>query len=435
LSNGGRKPDVSVVVVIHDMAREAPRTLISLSGAYQRHIGTDEYEVIVVDNGSKPHFDARSLSGLTGNFRLIRVDPAPPSPVHAVNRGVAEARGDVIGVMIDGARFVTPGLLHFARQGVRLYDRAVVATLGWELGADLQRYAAKSGYDAAREDALLASIDWPSDGYRLFDVATIESSDGWLKPMGESNALFLRRDMWDALGGMDEHFDLPGGGFANLDLYRRALEYPGAELVILLGEATFHQLHGGISTNNDDRDRWFDALHHWHNQYRRLRGQIFDPPQWRNPPTYLGQLRRTELAALVHAALHPMRGQITRHMNEPALGRSFDPALWSFSPPIRPRDPTTAALTELAQQEFSAGRFEACAAIARLARQRAPEEAEPQRLLKLTGPWHVFDTPPRAQRAEFLNAIAKAHRMLDMDAAAALPHERQNSDTDRSGDI
>ena len=54
-----RKPAVSVVVVVYNMAREAPRTLYSLSAAYQRDISAEDYEVIVVDNGSTPAFDAR----------------------------------------------------------------------------------------------------------------------------------------------------------------------------------------------------------------------------------------------------------------------------------------------------------------------------------------------------------------------------------------
>ena len=71
---------------------------------------------------------------------LGHIDPAQASPVQAVNRGIAEARGKVIGVMIDGARMVTPGLLHFARHGAAMYDRAVVASIGWFLGCDDQRW-------------------------------------------------------------------------------------------------------------------------------------------------------------------------------------------------------------------------------------------------------------------------------------------------------
>ena len=98
-----RKPDFSVVVV-YNMAREAPRTLLSLFAGYQRNIEPDNYEVIVVDNGSNPPFDPKVIEGLSGNFRLICIDVASTSPAQA-------------------------DLCHFASHGARLYDRAVVATL------------------------------------------------------------------------------------------------------------------------------------------------------------------------------------------------------------------------------------------------------------------------------------------------------------------
>jgi hypothetical protein len=95
----------------------------------------------------------------------------------------------------------------------------------------------------------------------------------------------MPRELWTELDGVEERFDAPGGGFLNLDTYRR---------------------------------------------------------------------------------------------DKPPLGRSFDRALWSLSPPVRPCDPLIAALTDLAHREFRAGRYEACAAVARLARARAPDEPEPQ---------------------------------------------------------
>src|ERR1700741_526568 len=243
------KPDISVVVIVYNMAREAPRTLFSLSADYQQHIAAEDYEIIVVDNGSTVPLDPAILDQLDGNFRLIRIDDASPSPAQAINRGLRAARGDVIGVMIDGARLVTPGLLNFARHGARLYDRAVVASLGYYLGFDMQRWSVQAGYNAEREDALLAGIDWPQDGYRLFEIATPDGSaiDGWLQPFGESNVLFLPRSSWDLLGGVAERFDAAGGGLLNLDMLRRALELPGSLLVALLGEGTLHQLHGGIA--------------------------------------------------------------------------------------------------------------------------------------------------------------------------------------------
>lgn len=403
------RPEISVVVVVYEIPREAPRTLLSLSASYQRHIDPDDYEVIVVDNGSSPPIDSKMIEGLAGNFRLIQIQRASPSPVAAVNRGLAEARGDVIGVMIDGARIATPGLLHFARHGARLYERAVVAALGWYLGHDYQRWAMQGGYDRTREDALLTSIGWPLDGYRLFEIGTMDESsvDGWLAPISESNGLFMRRATWELLGGLDERFDSPGGGIINLDTFRRAAELSDAELVVLLGEGTFHQFHGGVATNTlakNMRDSWTK----WADQYRAIRGRPYELPSFSKPPTYIGTLPRPALARFVHAALHPALLYAT-----PApLGPDFDQVLWSFTPPSRSSDTTIAALVELAHSEFRAQRYPVTAAIARLIRARAPDEPEPQRLLSLVAPWLPSEETPSHSRTDYHLALGEAHRLL-----------------------
>jgi hypothetical protein len=409
---------VSVVVVVHNIPREAPRTLLSLSRRYQRHIDAADYEVIVVDNGSNPPVDRPAVESLGDNFHLIRIDPAPPSPAHAFNRGLAEARGEVIGAMIDGARMVTPGLLHFARHGARLYDKPVVATLGWYLGHDFQSWAMRAGYDKTREDALLASIDWPQDGYRLFEVATLDESsvDGWLFPISESNALFMCRDMWAALGGLDERFNAPGGGLLNFDTFHRALELPGAELVVLLGEATFHQLHGGVATNAPV-ERYAENAAPWGAQFEAIHGHPWNWSRPRNPPTFLGTFPRAALARFVRAAIDPVWR--APRPAPPPLGHDFDRALWSLTPPKRPADPTIAGLVELAQCEFRAGRHETAAAVARLARERAPDEPEPQRLLGLVGAWLPLEGPPAERRADYHLALGKAFHLLgEKDKAA-----------------
>jgi hypothetical protein len=410
-----RKPNLSVVVVVYNMAREAPRTLLSLSASYQRHIDAEDYEVIVVDNGSDPPFDPKEIEGLSGNFRLIRINHASPSPAPAVNRGIAEARGEIIGVMIDGARIVTPGFLHFAHHGAGLYDRAVVVTLGWYLGYDRQAWAMRAGYDRAREDALLKAIDWPNDGYRLFEIATMDESscDGWLAPIGEANALFMRRGLWEMLKGMDESFDVPGGGLANGDIFRRAGDLPGAELVILLGEATLHQIHGGAATNAPV-ENFPDMLAQWNKQYEAIRGGPFGYPNLRHPPTYLGTLPRPALARFVRAAIDP----VNVSGREPPLGPNFDQELWSLSPSAQPADPTIAALVDLAQNEFRAHRYESAAAVARLVRERAPDEPEPQRLLSLIGSWLSLVGPPPERRAHYHCVLGDAYRLLGDTGAA-----------------
>ena len=414
----GAAPEVSVVVVVYDIPREAPRTLRSLSASYQRYIPADAYEVIVVDNGSTPPFDRGVLEGLHGHFHLIRIDDAAVSPARAINRGLAAARGQVIGVMIDGARLVTPGLLHFARHGARMFERAVVATLGWHLGFDTtQALAMEAGYDERREDGLLASIDWPTDGYRLFEIGAFDGSSihGWLGPAGESNALFLPRPTWDALGGVDERFDAPGGGLLNLDTFRRAAEMPNAHLVVLLGEATFHQRHGGIATGADPQT--FRArVTRWVEQYAAIRERPWKPPAIQAPRTFLGHLPRPALAHFVRTALEPI-GLPTDDGDTP-LGSAFDRGLWSLQASPRPVDPGVARLMELAEGEFRSGRYAAAAAVARLARGEAPDEPAPQRLLAHASAWAVRGEPPADQKPAMHVALGEAYRLLGRDDQA-----------------
>jgi hypothetical protein len=208
---------------------------------------------------------------------------------------------------------------------------------------------------------------------------------------------------------MDERFDAPGGGLVNLDIWRRILELPGAEQVILLGEGTFHQLHGGIATNAAPQ-ALLESLKRWNEQYQAIYGCSWSNPEPRHPPTYLGTLPRAALARFVRAALDPARAKLGSR--EPPLGAAFDRTLWSLAPIVRPADPITAALVALAHGEFRAGRFEAAAAVARLARKHAPDEPEPQRLLAQVGVWLPHGAPPDDRRTEVDAALAEAKHLL-----------------------
>jgi hypothetical protein len=290
-------PAVSVVVVAHDMARELPRTASSLGHRHQRGTSPGEVELVVVDNGSAVPVDGGVLEDAFGGpVRLERIDPAPPSPAHAANVGIGLARGDVIGLIIDGARLASPGLVDGAVRATRLADRPVITAPAWHLGPVVHMKAAEAGYDQGVEDELLARSGWEDDGYALFSHSTpaASSARGLFGPMGESSSLFLPRALWDELGGLDEGFELPGGGLVNHDLYRRACELPGGELVVLLGEGTFHQYHGGAATSR--RLTWDDM----HQEYRRVRGIDHVPPA--NQPLFLGRVPKAFLAHVQESA-------------------------------------------------------------------------------------------------------------------------------------
>jgi glycosyltransferase involved in cell wall biosynthesis len=291
------------------MTREAPRTLFSLSAAYQRDISVNEYEVIVVDNGSIPPFDANVFRQIKGNFRLIRMEGARPSPVRAINRGLAEARGKLVGVMIDGARIASPGLIALSGMAGRLADRAVILTLGFHLGSEVQMKSVLQGYNQEEENRLLEQSGWTEDGYRLFDVSVFagSSAGGWFKPINESNAIFMRKSLWDELGGFDDKFQTPGGGYVNLDTLARAVALPRVTVVTLLGEGTFHQVHGGVATNATHNVQ--DAMHA---EYMNVRGRPFQAPVYQS--LYIGSVPLNVLPSIGDSSqMRLLREQEKRH--------------------------------------------------------------------------------------------------------------------------
>lgn len=268
-------PRLSVIVAFHDMAREAPRTLRTLSPGYQRGVTAADYEVLAVDCGSASPLSEHLVRTCGPGFHLLRVDAAP-SPAAAINAAVRASRGSAVMVCIDGARMLTPGIIRLTLAALRAYPDPVVATLAWHLGPKPQNDSLLEGYCQEVEDRLLETVDWSDDGYELFRIGCLAAScaRGWFLPMGESNCLTVSRPGWDRLGGLDERFVAPGGGLVNLDFYRRACTTLGP-LVMLLGEGTFHQFHGGVATNVPaDRHPWAT----FHDEYLSIHGVPYAAP-------------------------------------------------------------------------------------------------------------------------------------------------------------
>jgi glycosyltransferase involved in cell wall biosynthesis len=288
-------PKVSLVVCAYNMPRELPRTIRSLSPLMQRGVQASDYEIIVVDNGSTERFDEDECRRWGADLRVIRIDPASasPSPARALNAGIATARGELIGVMIDGARLTSPGVVAFAALAGRLADRAIVLTLGFHLGSELQMESVRKGYGPEAEDRLLSHARWTEDGYRLFDISVFAGSSavGWFGPINESNAIFMRKPLWDELDGFDERFQSPGGGYVNLDMLSRAVALSQVTVITLLGEGTFHQVHGGVATNAAQA-----VTGAFESEYRNIRGRMFQTPIYRS--LYLGSVPINTLASI-----------------------------------------------------------------------------------------------------------------------------------------
>ena len=285
-----KTPVVSIVVIVYDMPAQARNTLESLRTNYQQDVQMDDFEVIIVENESANLMDSQYIASLPSNFHYYKRAETEATPVHAINYGASRAKGSNICLMIDGARMLTPGVLKNILLGHKVSDRAIVAIPGYHLGHKVQQENVSSGYGLEAEKELIRSINWPSDGYRLFDIACLSSSSepGFFLPNSESNCVSVPRDVWQTMGGYDARFNLRGGGLINLDFYKRVCELPGLVHVVIPGEGTFHQFHGGVTTGGEDEKARAVFIEACEAQYREIRGAEFSSPV--TNPVYLGQL-------------------------------------------------------------------------------------------------------------------------------------------------
>lgn len=275
-----RRPDISIALVCWQMQREVPRTLLSLSRAFQRGVEDLDYEIVLVDNGSQPLPD---LPAIDPAVRFQRASVASPSPVGAMNEALSLARGRLIGAWIDGARLASANLLAAVHAAARHHPAPVIAVPNRQFGPGRQSVTAAQGYDRATEDRLLARAGWPDPAADLM-AASWPEEQSVTGPMLESNALFLPRAAWDALGGFDPAFDEPGGGMCNPDMLARAAAWPDGQLIRMDGVATFHQIHDGSTTANTARSvatvktatRVYTALRGHPPRKLRRRGWVFD---------------------------------------------------------------------------------------------------------------------------------------------------------------
>lgn len=266
---------LSVILIAYDMAREIPRTLQGLSRTYQLGARDLEYEVLLIDNGSPAPLNPSSWAHVDVPVRLIQMEKVSHSPAKAINVALQEASGEIVALMIDGAHILTPGVFRMALASYAAFDNPVVATRYFWLGPEGQNESITRGYSKEVEDQLLNSINWPDDGYRLFEVGTPlragPENINWLNRMFESNCLFMMRELFEDIGGADERFVSVGGGLINSDIFKRAADMPGVTPVQIIGEGSFHQLHGGTTTNVSAQER-NAKVEQFRREYAEIRG-------------------------------------------------------------------------------------------------------------------------------------------------------------------
>jgi hypothetical protein len=279
------KPELTLIVMYFEIQREIENTLFSLSTDFQVGIKRDEYEVLIVNNGSKSPPNLEFAKDLDLNLRLINIETQLQSPVKAINEVARNLESTYLGIFIDGARIASPGLLFEALTIMRSDSQNVVGCRGRYLGWNFQVESIREGYSKLREDELLEEIKWKQNGYKLFEISHPDESAGTtlLSLPSESNSLFLSLDIWKKNGGYNEKFMSPGGGYANLELWGRIISSREIRTVILLGETTFHQIHGGVATN-----AVISRQQEFHDEYTEIAGSSYSHPV--ATPYFYGEL-------------------------------------------------------------------------------------------------------------------------------------------------
>jgi hypothetical protein len=269
------KPCLSIVVVCFNMRREAQRTLHTLSKAYQRGVEPADYQVIVIDNNSEFPLSREFVEGFGSNFEYHYFNTESVSPAKAINFGASLAIANTVACIVDGARMLSPGVVQNTLIACKAFPTPFVTSLAWHLGPKEQNFSMLEGYNQNTEDQLLEKVDWKRDGYQLFDISTQASSSrvGFFGGMPEELSYFaIRKSLFLEMGGFCEDFKSPGGGLVNHDFLHRALEIGGLDIVMLLGEGSFHQFHGGIATNSKPDEHPFEAFAQ---EYQKIRGRKF----------------------------------------------------------------------------------------------------------------------------------------------------------------
>jgi hypothetical protein len=155
-----------------------------------------------------------------------------------------------------------------------LHGHPFVYTVGMHLGHKPQNLLIESGYNQDVEDQLLATVDWNTNGYELFKIScmALSARQGFFSCLAESNCFALRKKDYLELGGFDERFVSKGGGIANLDIFARIFSEEKFKRIMLLGESTFHQFHGGVATNVKMDDH---PLEEMMAEYKQIKGKDF----------------------------------------------------------------------------------------------------------------------------------------------------------------
>ena len=202
---------VSVVIPTRDGVEQLSRCIQSLLT-----FSDPLLEVIVIDNGSEDPETIAYLSGLSrdaNRFRVVRVDE-PFNFSRLVNRGVEEARGEIVCLLNDDTEWVVPGAFERVRAWFSIPDIGIVGARLLYPDETIQHFGVHVGVGKHRvaEHAYLGTPDLAHVNFSKSRMVQQFSAV-------TGACLFMRREDYRALGGCDEGFPV---AYNDVDLCLRA---------------------------------------------------------------------------------------------------------------------------------------------------------------------------------------------------------------------
>ena len=268
---------LSIIINFFNMRREAERTLYSLTKQYQKNVDSLEYEVICIDHGSTIPINTEHMCFDEDYFEYRFISTNCTSPCIALNDAVSGCNGEYVMVCIDGARIFSPSLLSKSMEAAESCSNPFVFTLNAHIGREIQYIAIQSGYTQKIEDQLLEHSGWRTNGYELFNISCLGGAATATTQAlpSESNTPLLKKNTYLNAGGYNPAFVSPGGGLSNLEFFSRIVNQAAVSPILLIGEASFHQSHGGTITGATGMART-TKFADMHREYEQIKGRVYE---------------------------------------------------------------------------------------------------------------------------------------------------------------
>ena len=215
---------ISIIVHMEDYSQASINALYSLTHGYQKNVVPADWEVIAIGSKRSASEDARSLK------------PSDTNITHLISEGTIDsflklalqhAKGEQIGLLFDSRRIFTPRIIEYVKMAFKIKPSPLIAIPGYTINDNA---------------AAVDTIDWKSNGYRLFGVSHLDgnNNDGFLTPLEECGALFFNKSLLAMLLERGCLNDLNTQHVANT-LYLRLGMLEDTALVVTPGEGAFLQ--------------------------------------------------------------------------------------------------------------------------------------------------------------------------------------------------